>query len=84
VEILSLDGKEKDQSKTLHPQEVAVMRMDGGDTLRVRVAEPDSSLLILGGEPLNEPIAAQGPFVMNKPEELRQAMSDYRMGKFGR
>ena len=83
VEIVSHSKDGKVQTKPLQPQEVALMRMDGGDTVRVRVVEPDSSLLILGGQPLNEPIAAQGPFVMNTQEELREAMSDYRMGKFG-
>jgi len=84
VEILSDDKNGENVSKQLHPQEVAVMRMDGGDTVRVRVAEPDSSLLILGGEPLNEPIAAQGPFVMNTQDELHKAMSDYHTGKMGK
>jgi quercetin 2,3-dioxygenase len=85
VEIISGDrDKNKATKSVLSPQEVALMRMDGGDTLRVRVVEPDSSLLILGGEPLGEPIAAQGPFVMNTQDELRQAMSDYRLGKMGR
>ena len=83
VELLS-QKNDKDVSQPLNPQEVAIMHVDGGDTVRVRVLEPDSSVLILGGEPLEEPIAAQGPFVMNTQEELYQAMSDYRMGKFGR
>lgn len=84
VEVLSgaNDGKELKSSK-LGPQEVALMRIDGSDILRVRVGEPDSSIMILGGEPLNEPIAAQGPFVMNTPQEIHTAMTDYRMGKFG-
>lgn len=68
----------------LGPQDVALMRLDGNGTLRLRVAAPDSSVMILGGEPLNEPIAAQGPFVMNTQDEIHMAISDYRMGKMGR
>lgn len=40
-------------------------------------------VLILSGEPLNEPIVAQGPFVMNTREEIAQAIRDYNLGKFG-
>ena len=42
------------------------------------------SLLRTDGQPLNEPIAARGPFVMNTESELRQAMMDYQNGKMGR
>lgn len=66
------------------PQDVALMRLDGADVLRLRVVEPDSSVLILGGEPLNEPIAARGPFVMNTQDEIQQAIRDYQQGKMGR
>jgi redox-sensitive bicupin YhaK (pirin superfamily) len=82
VEILSGEGELK--ATKLSPQEVALMRLDGSSALRIRVLEPDSSVLILGGEPLNEPIAARGPFVMNTQDELRKAMSDYQSGKLGR
>lgn len=43
----------------------------------------DSKLIILSGEPLNEPAVAGGPFIMNTKEELRKAALDYREGKFG-
>ncbi|GAA3559609.1 pirin family protein [Snuella lapsa] len=43
----------------------------------------DAVILVLSGEPLNEPIAAHGPFVMNSREELMEAFNDFNTGKFG-
>lgn len=44
----------------------------------------DSTLLLLGGAPTNEPIVGYGPFVMTSEEEINQAFLDYRSGKMGR
>jgi hypothetical protein len=46
-------------------------------------AETDAVLLILSGEPIDEPVFGYGPFVMNNEAEIRQAMTDYQSGKMG-
>jgi quercetin 2,3-dioxygenase len=53
-----------------------------GEAFTIEATE-NSVVLILSGEPIREPIAAHGPFVMNSREELVQAFEDYNMGKFG-
>jgi redox-sensitive bicupin YhaK (pirin superfamily) len=44
----------------------------------------DATALLLCGAPIEEPIVGYGPFVMNSPEEIRQAIADYQSGKMGR
>ncbi len=60
---------------------MAVLANDGGGLVVVR-SHADARLLIVAGQPLNEPIAQYGPFVMNTGEEIQQAMRDYRDGLF--
>ncbi len=43
---------------------------------------PDTKVLLMAGEPLGEPIAHYGPFVMNTEEEIQEAIRDYNAGKF--
>lgn len=52
-------------------------------SIKIDNVTSDSKLIILSGEPLNEPAVARGPFVMNTKEELREAALDYREGRFG-
>lgn len=53
-----------------------------GEEISVEAIE-DSLILILSGEPIQEPIAQYGPFLMNNQQEIKQAISDYNEGKFG-
>ncbi len=53
-----------------------------GELISIETKE-DTILLVLSGEPIDEPIAQYGPFLMNTWEELEQAISDVSAGKFG-
>ena len=55
---------------------------NNGEGFTVQATE-DAVVLILSGEPINEPIVSHGPFVMNTREEIVQAFEDFNMGKFG-
>jgi len=67
--------------EVLGQADVAIMNR-GGTRLVVKTTQKDTRLLVLSGEPIDEPIAARGPFVMNTQAELADAARDYRMGRF--
>jgi hypothetical protein len=47
-------------------------------------ADGDATILVLTGEPIDEPIVGYGPFVMNSEAEIRQAIDDYNSGRFAK
>lgn len=59
-----------------------VLFKNDGDEIKIKATE-DSVLLLLSGEPIHEPIAQYGPFVMNNMQELQEAFEEFRSGKFG-
>ena len=64
------------------PQDHFVLFDKTGEAFSV-TANEDAVVLVLGGEPLRESIAAHGPFVMNTRQELIEAFDDFNSGKFG-
>jgi hypothetical protein len=72
-----LNGTNRMESDAL----IAVLSPEG-EQVSIDATE-DTTLLVLSGEPINEPVASYGPFVMNTQEELAQAVEDYRRGKMG-
>jgi hypothetical protein len=88
VYALSGSGTVGPQSRPISAGQLAVL--GDGDLVRVAADSKQSGpgagsleLLLLGGQPIGEPVAAHGPFVMNTRAELVKAMEDYQSGRLG-
>ena len=68
------------ETMELHAQQLGVY--GGGNTLRLKAKDSGFDALLLAGRALREPISQYGPFVMNRPEEIEQAIRDFQSGRF--
>ncbi|MGW2345443.1 pirin family protein [Streptomyces sp. NPDC001661] len=87
VYVLAGKGTVGADRRPVHTGQTAVF--GAGSSLTVRADEsqdantPDLEVVILGGQPIREPMAHYGPFVMNNKAELQQAFDDFQAGKLG-
>ena len=79
--VYAYQGKGAVGGKTLAPKTLAILSR--GETIRAQAADSDFRFLCVAAQPLNEPIARYGPFVMNTREEIQQAFEDFRNGRLG-
>ncbi len=80
--ILAIEGSALINGESKLPTNNLALFERDGERITVE-ASADSVLLVMSGEPLNEPIAQYGPFLMNTQIEIAEAIEDYRAGKFG-
>ena len=87
VYVLAGGGRVGSQGRPVRDGQLVVLGR--GDQLEVRADDQQDSrspaleVLVLGGRPIREPVAAYGPFVMNTKAELGQALEDFQAGLFG-
>jgi len=80
--LLVIEGEVDINDSGKAPADHFVLFRHDGENFKVEAAV-DSVVLILSGEPINEPIASSGPFLMNTRDEIKQALDDFNSGKFG-
>jgi redox-sensitive bicupin YhaK (pirin superfamily) len=80
--IAILAGQVTVDGKVVREAEIARLSSEG-EGARVQT-DGDSILLVMTGEPIDEPVVGYGPFVMNTEDEIRQAIDDFNSGRFAR
>lgn len=79
--LIVLDGAINVNGQDVREAQMVMLDPDG-QGLEVR-ADTDAVVLLLSGEPIDEPIVGYGPFVMNSEDEIAQAVADFNRGQFG-
>lgn len=80
--LLVLEGSIVINGSEETPTDHLALMANDGENFEIEAAE-EATVLVLSGEPINEPIAAHGPFVMNTKSELIEAFNEFNQGKFG-
>ncbi len=80
--LLVIEGSVKVNDVEIIPTDHFVLFENDGEDFTIEALE-NAIVLVLSGEPINEPIFPHGPFVMNTREEIIQAIEDFNQGKFG-
>lgn len=79
--VLVIEGEVEVNGRPVPADHFVLMDTDGTD-MTVKTTS-DAVVLVMSGEPIHEPIAAYGPFVMNTYDEIQEAMNDFARGKYG-
>ncbi len=80
--FLMIDGEIKINGSGIVSEDSFILFNHDGENITIEALK-ESTILILSGEPINEPIASYGPFVMNTETEIKEAYEDFYNGKFG-
>jgi redox-sensitive bicupin YhaK (pirin superfamily) len=88
VYVLSGRGSVGEHQRPIRGGQLAVLGAGGSLTIAADASQesrhPAMEVVILGGEPIREPVVQYGPFVMNTEREVRQAFDDFQHGRMGR
>jgi len=80
--MLVIEGEIEINGLKTAPEDHFIFFGHNGEDIEIK-GNVESVVLIMSGEPINEPIASYGPFVMNTEAEIKQAFEDFKSGKFG-